>query len=278
MTLKVIDTGNFMCDGGAIFGVVPKVMWQKHYPCNEQNYCNLSMRSLLVITGDRVILIDTGCGNKQDDKFYAYYYLNGDQTLLGSLNDAGYTPDDVTDVVLTHLHFDHCGGCTQKNPDGTFSVVFRNATHWVGASQWANYLNPNVREGDAYFKEDMMPVFDAGMLRLVEEPMQIAPGFGVELFNGHTPGQLLPLVEYNGRTVAYTGDLIPVMASIPLSWVSAYDLYPVTSMVEKEAFLNRACNEGYVLFFEHDVYSQCCTLQRTEKGVRPLRKGMLQDF
>lgn len=278
MTLKVIETGNFMCDGGAIFGVVPKVLWQKQYPCNEQNYCNLSMRSLLVVTGDRVILIDTGCGNKQDAKFYSYYYLNGDDNLIGSLEKAGFSPDDVTDVVLTHLHFDHCGGCTQKNPDGTFSVVFRNATHWVGARQWENYLNPNVREGDAYFTEDMMPVFEAGKLRLVEEPMQIVPGFGVELFHGHTPGQLLPVVEYKGKTIAYTGDLIPVMASIPLSWVSAYDLYPVTSMIEKEEFLNRACNNGYMLFFEHDVYNECCTLQRTEKGIRPLKKGMLSDF
>jgi glyoxylase-like metal-dependent hydrolase (beta-lactamase superfamily II) len=279
MKLKIIDTGNLMCDGGAMFGSVPKVLWQKQYPCNADNYCNLSMRALLIDIGDRVFLIDNGCGDKQSKKYYSYFHLNGEGSLLGSLRKAGYKPEDITDMVLTHLHFDHCGGGVKYNHDRTrLELTFPNATYWAGKTQWENYLNPNVREGDAYFKEDMMPVFEAGRLKLVECDCELAPGISVRIFNGHTPGQILPFIRYDDKTLVYMGDLIPVAASVPIPWVSAYDSYPVTSMKEKELFLNEAVDKGYILFFEHDLTTECCTVVRSNKRFKPLLKGSLTSF
>lgn len=279
--LKIIkiETGNLMCDGGAMFGSVPKVLWEKQYPANEDNYCNLSMRSLLIEVGNRIILIDNGCGRKQSDKYYSYFYLNGDDTLLKSLNSAGYKPEDITDIILTHLHFDHCGGSVQWNAKKTnLDMVFPMATHWVGKTQWENYLNPNAREGDAYFREDMLPVFNSGKLKLIEEACEIAEGISVKIYNGHTPGQLIPHIKYKERTIVFMGDLIPVKASIPLAWVSAYDCYPVTSMKEKEAFLKEALKNNYLLFFEHDLYDECCEVAQTTKGIRAGKCGSLQSF
>ncbi len=279
MKIFKIETGNLKCDGGAMFGTVPKVLWQKQYPADEHNYCNLSMRALLIDTGERVVLIDNGIGNKQSDKYYSYFHLNGDDTLEASLKNHGYSADDVTDMVLTHLHFDHCGGGVRWNDAGEkLELVFPNARYWVGEKQWQNYLNPNVREGDAYFKEDMMPVFDAGKLKLVSQSMDLVEGIRFEMADGHTPGQIIPHIDYKGRTIVYMGDLIPVMASIPLAWVSAYDSYPVTSLKEKEAFLNKALDNNYLLFFEHDLYNECCELVLTQKGARPGKRGKLSDF
>lgn len=279
MKLKIIDTGNLMCDGGAMFGSVPKVLWQKQYPCNNDNYCNLSMRALLIDLGDRVFLIDNGCGNKQSEKYYSYFYLNGEGNLLGSLHEAGYKPEDITDMVLTHLHFDHCGGGVQYNEDrSALELTFPNATYWAGKAQWDNYLNPNVREGDAYFKEDMMPVYEAGKLKLVDKDCVLAPGISVRIYNGHTPGQILPFITVAGKTMVYMGDLIPVAASVNVAWVSAYDSYPVTSMKEKTQFLEEAVENNYILFFEHDLFTQCCSVERTKRGFKPAKRGSLIDF
>jgi glyoxylase-like metal-dependent hydrolase (beta-lactamase superfamily II) len=269
MQLHKIETGNLMTDGGATFGVIPKVMWQKQYPADEDNYCNLCMRCLLVDTGERVVLIDTGIGNKQSEKFYSYYRLNGDATLPGSLEEAGYPPGQITDVILTHLHFDHDGGHVIKDEEGNLQLLFPNAAHWTTKAQWENYLNPNIREGSVYFPEDMMPVKDAGKLKIIETEGEQIPGIEFRIFNGHTPGMIVPVIKHKDTKIVYGADLIPLLANVPLSWVSAYDLYPLTSIEEKESLLNEAYENGYILFFEHDLYNECCTLKKTEKGIRP---------
>ncbi len=268
MKLIKIETGNFMTDGGATFGVIPKVLWQKQYPADEENYCNLAMRSLLVDTGDRRVLIDSGMGNKQSEKFYSYYKLNGGDTLRGSLEKAGYTPDSITDVILSHLHFDHDGGHVVKDEDGNLKLLFPNATHWVSKSQWENYLNPNIRERSVYFPEDMMPVKEAGKLKVIDEEGEHIPGIDFRLFNGHTTGMIVTMISYNEKKVVFAADLIPLAANVPLAWVSAYDLFPLTTIKEKETFLKEAFEGNYILFFEHDLYTECCTLKMTEKGIR----------
>ncbi len=278
MKLHKIETGNFMTDGGATFGVIPKALWQKEYPADSRNYCNLAMRSLLVDTGTHVVLIDSGMGNKQSEKFYSYYFLNGDATLEGSLKAAGYSPEDVTDVILTHLHFDHDGGHVIKNENGQLKLLFPNAVHYVSKAQWENYLNPNIREGSVYFPEDMIPVKEAGKLKIIEHEGEHIPGIGFRIFNGHTPGMIVPVISFNGQKIVFTADLVPLIANIPLAWVSAYDLYPLTSIEEKKKLLNEAYENGYILFFEHDLYNECCTLKMTEKGIRPDKTFELSEL
>jgi len=278
MKLYKIETGNLMMDGGATFGVIPKVMWQKQYPADEDNYCNVTMRSLLVDTGDRVVLIDTGIGNKQSEKFYSYYHLNGDATLLGSLKETGYSPEEITDVILTHLHFDHDGGHVIKDNDGTLKLLFPNAIHWTTESQWQNYLDPNIREGAIYFPENMMPVKEAGKLNIIEEEDEYIPGIEFRIFNGHTPGMIVPVIKYKNSKVIYSADLIPLAANVPLPWVSAYDLHPLTSIEEKEKLLTEAYENGYILFFEHDLYTECCSLKMTDKGIRPDKMFNLSEI
>ena len=236
------------------------------------------MRALLVDTGERLFLIDNGIGKKHSEKYESYFYLNGDGDLLNNLEKEGYKREDITDMVLTHLHFDHCGGGVFAKEDGTLDLTFPNATYWVGKPQWETYIYPNKRESDAYFKEDMMPVFEAGRLKLVDGDAELAPGFMVKMFHGHTPGQILPHIQVNGKTVVYTGDLIPVAASVPIPWVSAYDSYPVTSMEEKERFLKEAVENNYILFFEHDLYTECCYAEATPKGFKAGKKGTLDEF
>jgi glyoxylase-like metal-dependent hydrolase (beta-lactamase superfamily II) len=278
MKLFKIETGNFMCDGGAIFGVVPKVMWQKKYPCDEDNYCNLSMRCLLIDTGDRKVLIDTGVGNKQSEKFLSYYRLNGHDTLLRSLNDLGYKPENITDVVLTHLHFDHCGGCTVQDENGELQLVFSNATHWVSKQQWENYNHPNLREGVVYFPENMQPVEKAGRLRLIDQDGEWIPGIDFRLFHGHTPGNIVPIIHYGEQKIAFMGDLLPVVASLALAWVAAYDVDPIRSIAEKREFLDEALQNDTILFFEHDLHIECCNLMRKEEGVRIKNAFSLSDL
>lgn len=274
MKLIKIETGNFMCDGGAVFGAAPKVLWNRNYPCDEENFCNMAMRSLLIDTGERKILIDAGLGNKQSDKFYSFFKLNGDNTIHSSLSDAGYKPEDITDVILTHLHFDHCGWCTYFDDDKELQLTFPKAKHWVGITQWKNYLSPNKREGDAYFLEDMMPVSEAGLLYLVDGDMEIAPGITVRQFHGHTPGQLIPYISYKDKTIIYAGDLIPVAQFVAPAWVSAYDTYPVTTLEEKEGFLKETYEQKQILFLEHDLYTECCTVDRKDNGKYIIREKM----
>ena len=260
MKLYKIEAGDFHVDGGAAFGVVPKRVWKKRYPCDEENFCKLNMRCLLIDTGNKLILIDTGTGDKQLNylKYYGFKNIINFDTELARL---GYSCLDVTDVVFTHLHFDHCGGTTRYNADkSTVELVFPNATHWVGATQWANFLNPNVREGDSYFPENMLPVQEAGKLQLVSANQFICPEVEIRLFNGHTVGQLVSYINAGSQTFVYVGDVIPLAANVPLAWISAYDTNPLMGMEEKKILLDEAAANNQILFFEHDAYTECCTI------------------
>lgn len=283
MKLQVIHAGNFMLDGGAMFGVVPKSIWQKINPPNELNLCNWAMRCLLIETADRKILVDTGMGNKQDAKFFGHYHLNGGQDLETSLAAAGFTPDDITDVILTHLHFDHCGGAVKKQGDA-FLPSFPKATYWSSDRHWKWATEPNEREKASFLKENILPLAEAGCLKLVEAVEEGCIEFdGMEDIKlrfafGHTDAMMLPQITISGRTIVYMADLLPSAGHIPLPYVMAYDMFPLKTLQEKKAFLAEACEKDYVLFFEHDLVHECCTLQMTEKGVRPREFGRLADF
>jgi glyoxylase-like metal-dependent hydrolase (beta-lactamase superfamily II) len=269
MKLFPINTGNLKLDGGAMFGVVPKMIWSSLYPCDENNLCNWSMRCLLIDTGDRRILIDCGIGDKQPEKFFRNYYLNGEDTLEGSLQKAGYTADDITDVILTHLHFDHAGGAVRWNEDKTAHIpAFRNAIYWTSRKQWEWATNPNNREKASFLKENILPIKEHGSLKFVENDSGIYPGISVRLFHGHTDGQVIPFIKYKGKTIVYMGDLLPSTAHIPLPYIMAYDTRPLITLQEKEDFFKEAVENNYVLFFEHDINHECCTIQMTEKGAR----------
>ena len=269
MKLHVINTGNLKLDGGAMFGVVPKVMWSKIYPCDENNLCNWSMRCLLVEDGERKILIDCGIGEKQGEKFFSNYYLNGDDSLKKSLASLGLTADDITDVILTHLHFDHCGGAVSWNADRSgYVLTFKNAIYWTSRQHWDWATNPNNREKASFLKENILPIKEQGILNLVEEDTEIYPGISLRLFYGHTEGQAIPFIKYRDRTVVYMADLLPAAAHVPLPYVMAYDTRPLITLDEKEAFLKEAARKEYILFLEHDILNECCTVQETEKGVR----------
>jgi len=267
-----------MLDGGALFGVVPKSLWAEKYPANEKNFCNLSMRCMLIITEDRKILIDTGIGNKQDEKFFRYYYLNGTDSLNGSLEKAGLTYFDITDVVLTHLHFDHCGGSVEYNDDNIPAPAFKNATYWISRQQWEWAETPNQREKSSFLPENFVPVKKKGQLQYINENFELVPGVELRLFNGHTDGQIIPFIKYNNKTIVFTGDLIPTSAHVPLSWICAYDTKPLEAFDEKKRFLEEALENNYTLFFEHDINVECCNLKMTEKGIRVGDCFTLNDF
>ena len=278
MKLYSIETGNLKLDGGAMFGVVPKSLWQKVYPSDENNLCNWAMRCLLVIDGNRKILIDNGIGDKQNEDFLRHYYLNGDDTLEKSLAKFGYTPDDITDMILTHLHFDHCGGSIKYSPDKTnFELAFKNATYWASKQQYEWAINPNRREGASFLKENILPIEQSGHLKLVEKDTEIFPGIKLELFHGHTEGQIIPVIKTNGKTIAFMADLLPSTAHIPMPWVMAYDTKPLLTFKDKERFYKEAIEGDYILFFEHDIYHECCTIQETKKGVRVKETFKLKD-
>ncbi len=277
MTLHPIDTGFFKLDGGAMFGVVPKTLWSKHHPPDEKNLCTWAMRCLLVEDGDRLILIDNGIGDKQDARFFSHYDLHGDDTLDGSLRAAGFSRDDVTDVFLTHLHFDHCGGSIVREGD-RLVPAFRNARFWSNEHHWSWATRPNPREKASFLKENILPIQESGQLEFVPVDRrsevenayvkEVFPGFDVLTVNGHTDAMMIPHIRYKGRTIAYMADLLPSIHHIPLPWVMAYDTRPLLTMQEKSAFLEAAADAGTVLFFEHDPVNQCCTVERTEKGIR----------
>jgi glyoxylase-like metal-dependent hydrolase (beta-lactamase superfamily II) len=261
MKLHKIEAGIFHVDGGAIFGVVPKRVWQKRYACDDENFCQMAMRCLLIDTGKKLILIDSGAGDKQLEylKYYDFKEVINFDTELKKL---GYKPKDITDVILTHLHFDHCGGCTKFNSDRSkVELTFPNATHWVGETQWKNFLQPNVREGDSYFPENMLPIQDAGKLKLVTENFELCPGIEIRLYNGHTVGQLVTYINTGSKTYVYVGDVIPIAPTVPVSWISAYDTYPIAAMDEKKILLDEAVEKRQILFFEHDAYTECCTVK-----------------
>lgn len=263
-----------MLDGGAMFGVVPKSLWQRTNPANENNMCNWSMRSLLIEDGDRLILIDTGMGDKQSEKFFGFYYLNGDDSLDKSLNAAGFSRDDITDVFLTHLHFDHCGGAIQHNKDKTgYEPAFKNAKFHSNADHWKWATEPNPREKASFLKENILPIQESGQLEFLPNPTGdflegTNLGFDVLFVNGHTDAQMIPHINYQGKKVVFMADLLPSVGHIPLPYVMGYDTRPLLTLEEKSKFLNKAADEGYYLFLEHDSVNELCTVKHTEKGVR----------
>ena len=269
MKLYPIHISNFKIDGGAMFSVVPKTLWQEKYPADENNLCNWALRSLLIDTGGRVILIDNGYGNKQSKKFFSHVHLNGGDGLEGALNKYGYTFDDITDMVITHLHTDHCGGGVKYNADRTaYELTFKNATYWVSKPHWEWAMNPNKQEGSAFLEENLMPMLESGQLKFIENDIELYPGFRIRLYNGHTVGQIIPFIDTGEKTVVFMADLIPSTAHIPLVWNMAYDIRPMDMLQEKEDFLNEAAENDYILFFQHDLYNECATVHKTEKGVR----------
>ena len=269
MQLYTIDTGYFKLDGGAMFGVVPKVLWSRTNPADENNLCPWAMRSLLIEDGDRLILIDNGIGDKQDDKFLKHYYLHGDVNLHSSLEKHGFSADDVTDVFLTHLHFDHCGGSVKWNKDKTgFEMAFKNAKYWTNKDHWKWATVPNNREKASFLKDNIIPIEESGQLHFVENEKNIFNNFDALFVNGHTEAQMIPHITCKDKTIVFAADLLPSAGHIPLPYVMGYDTKPLVTLTEKEKFLNEAAEREYIIFLQHDNYSECCSLQKTEKGVR----------
>lgn len=269
MKLYTIDTGLFKLDGGAMFGVVPKTIWNKLNPPDENNMISLAMRCLLIEDGNRLILIDNGIGNKQDQKFFSYYFLHGNDSLEKSLNQHGFGMDQITDMVLTHLHFDHCGGSIRWNEDRTaYCTAFPNATYWIGENQWKEAHAPNPREKASFLKENIDPIEASGQLRLLKEGDLLHPDIEWITSRGHSEGMIHPVINYKGTKVVYLADMIPTQAHIPTPYVMGYDVRPLDTMKEKSAMLKLAAENGYVLFFEHDPKGEACTVAFTEKGIR----------
>jgi glyoxylase-like metal-dependent hydrolase (beta-lactamase superfamily II) len=268
MNLYTINTGFFKLDGGAMFGVVPKSIWNKLNPADENNMCSWALRCLLVEEGGRLMLIDNGMGDKQDDKFFGHYYLHGEDTLDKSLARYGFSRNDITDVFLTHLHFDHCGGSIRREGDALVPA-FPNAVYWSNERHWKWATEPNEREKASFLKENILPIKESGRLKFLEQhAAEFFPGIGVKHVFGHTDDMMLPMIPYKGRTIVYMADLLPSMAHLPLPYVMAYDMFPLTTLHEKKAFLTEALQNDHILFFEHDPKVECCTLQLTERGIR----------
>ncbi|CEN54296.1 MBL fold metallo-hydrolase [Capnocytophaga canis] len=274
MKIYPIDTVNFKLDGGAMFGVVPKSIWQKTNPADANNQIDLSARCMLIEDNNRLILIDTGMGNKQSDKFFGYYALWGDTNLDDSLKKAGFHRDDITDVFMTHLHFDHCGGSIQWNKERTgYEPAFKNARFWTNESHWRWATQPNPREKASFLKENILPMQESGQLYFIDPKgntflEQSELGFGILFVDGHTEKQMLPYIYYKGKTIVFVADLLPTVGHIPLPYVMGYDTRPLLTLEEKDKFLREAAEKEYYLFLEHDAHHQLCTVQRTEIGVR----------
>ena len=279
MRLKTIHTGNFMLDGGAMFGTVPKSIWQKINPANDQNMCNWAMRCLLVEDGNRLILIDNGMGEKQSEKFFGYYYLNGIHSLKKSLHDAGVDFNDITDVVLTHLHFDHCGGSVKWNTmKDNYELTFPNATYWVHESHWNHAINPNPREKASFLKENMLPIQELGHLKFMPDNLQITDNISGILAQGHTESMFCPKISIGNQMLVFMADMIPSIGHIKPNYVMGYDIRPLETMKEREAFLKKAVSDEYILFFEHDLSIECGTISVGERGYQIQNAGNLSDF
>ncbi len=273
MKIYPINTGNFKLDGGAMFGVVPKSLWQKTNPADENNLCSWSMRCLLIEDGNRLMLIDTGIGDKQSEKFFSHYYLHGNDSLHLNLSKYGFSVDEITDVFLTHLHFDHCGGAIQWNKNQTgFEPVFKNAHYWSTENHWKWATEPNPREKASFLQENIIPIQESGQLKFVDRKgsysSEVFPNIDVLFVDGHTESMMIPHIHYKGKTIVFMADLLPSTGHIPLPYVMGYDTRPLITLTEKERFLNEACEKEYILFLEHDSKNECCTLQQTEKGIR----------
>ena len=277
MQLFSIETGHFKLDGGAMFGVVPKSIWNKINPSDENNLCTWALRCLLIIDGDRKIIVDTGMGQKQDEKFFNHYHPSNTLPIKEALMQLQISHVDITDVLLTHLHFDHVGGAVDYN-EGQLTTVFPNATYWVSEPQWNNAMNPNKREKASFLHENIMPLKDSGQLKLITLPsfhsndtlqeIHFTEQVSCIVVNGHTEGMLLPKINYKGHTLVYMADLLPSVGHIPTPYIMGYDMQPLKTLNEKEIFLMEALQKNYTLFFEHDSINECCNLQLTEKGIR----------
>jgi glyoxylase-like metal-dependent hydrolase (beta-lactamase superfamily II) len=279
MKLYTINTGHFKLDGGAMFGVVPKTIWNKLNPADENNMCSWAMRCLLIEDGNRLILIDNGMGNKQDDKFFGYYFLHGNDTLERSLNAHGFTSNDITDMVLTHLHFDHCGGSINYNNDRTkLEPAFKNAKYYSNKKHWDWAVNPNPREKASFLKENILPIQESGQLNFIDSSTELIPGLSFIEVNGHTEAMMLPLIKYKNTTVAFMADLIPSVGHLPIPYVMGYDTRPLETLKEKDAILRQALENNWTLFFEHDPITECINLERTEKGIRKKDGFLLSEI
>jgi glyoxylase-like metal-dependent hydrolase (beta-lactamase superfamily II) len=277
MKLHIIDTGFFKLDGGAMFGVVPKSIWQKTNPADENNLCSWALRCLLIEDGNRLILIDNGLGNKQDAKFFGHYHLHGATDLIGSLKAAGFSENDVTDMFLTHLHFDHCGGGVRYRQEKT-EMTFKNARYWSNANHWKWATQPNPREKASFLKENILPMEESGQLTFIDvaAPSPFSQ-FDILFVSGHTDKMMIPKIRYKNKVICFVSDLLPSTGHIPLPYVMGYDTRPLITIEEKEKFLTEAADQNHILFFEHDAVNECCTVKHTEKGIRldktfPLRE------
>lgn len=279
MNVDIFNIANFKVDGGAMFGVVPKALWSRVYGADENNLIVLTLRSLIVETEGRTILVDTGWGDKQDDKFFRHTYIHDGEGLLEGLRKRGFEPGDITDVVLTHLHADHCGGGVIRSREGAgFELTFPDAIYHVSRTQWEWAVRNNPREEDAFLEENILPIGDSGHLNLVDEDCELFEGFSVRIYYGHTPGLMIPFIKYKGKTLVYTGDLIPTIAHLPLIWNMSYDIESLRTIDEKSKLLEEALAGNYILVFQHDVSTECCTLRMTEKGIRAGEKGRLAEL
>jgi glyoxylase-like metal-dependent hydrolase (beta-lactamase superfamily II) len=288
MKLYTIETGFFKLDGGAMFGVVPKSIWNKINPSDERNLCDWAMRSLLIEDGNRLILVDNGIGDKQDAKFMGHYHLHGDESLDSSLALHGFHRNDITDVFLTHLHFDHCGGSIVLEGD-KLVPAFKNAVFWSNRQHWEWAVHPNEREKASFLKENILPIEESGQLKFIGMPAPAKPSsllpavsfnetISVRFVDGHTQSMMLPQIRYKDRTIVYMADLLPSAGHIPLPYVMAYDMFPLTTLEEKKSFLSEALQNNYVLFFEHDPAIECCDLEQTDKGIRPKDQFKLSEI
>jgi len=291
MNVYTINTGNFKLDGGAMFGVVPKSIWNKINPSDDNNLCDWAMRCLLIEDGNRLILVDNGIGDKQDQKFFSHYYLHGKDTLDSSLAKHGFHRDDITDVFLTHLHFDHCGGSIIRVGD-QLVPAFKNATYWSNQKHWDWAVYPNDREKASFLKENILPIQESGQLQFINNPAATSQGqeiinlpavsftdnISIRFVDGHTEAMMLPQLQYKDRTIVYMADLLPSAGHIPMPYIMAYDMFPLTTLKEKKSFLNEAVRDQYILFFEHDPLIECCELIQTEKGIRPGNTFKLEEL
>ena len=276
MKIHVINTGNFKLDGGAMFGVVPKSIWSRTNPADTNNMCSWAMRCLLIENESDKILIDTGIGNKQDDKFFQYFYLHGKDSLLKSLKNINISPSEITDVFFTHLHFDHCGGAVIRN-NGKYELLFKNANHLTNKKHWDLANNPNGREKASFLKENFKPIEENNKLKFITEGY-LKSNISVRFFHGHTLAQMIPMINIQNQTIVFMADLLPSIGHIPLPYIMGYDTQPLITLKEKEDFLKEAAQKKYILFLEHDYNYECCTVTETPKGVRVEKYGKLKDF
>lgn len=279
MKLYAINTGHFKLDGGAMFGVVPKSIWNKSNPADQNNMCSWALRCLLIEDGNRLILIDNGMGNKQDEKFFGYYYLHGNDTLQKSLNNYGFEMDDITDMVLTHLHFDHCGGSIKYNSNKTnLEPAFKNAKYYCNEKHWNWATQANSREKASFLKENILPIKESGQLNFIDSQSTLITNLSFIEVNGHTEAMMLPIIKYKESTLAYMADLIPSVGHLPIPFVMGYDVRPLETLKEKELILKTALDNDWTLFFEHDPTIECIKLERTEKGIRAKKNFLLSDL